>query len=236
MTLDELVSQLGKAYKDSLRAVVLYGSAAAGEHIPRRSDYNILVIVDQIGMEQLRAAGAVAQAWGEAGNPPPMTMTTAEWRSSADIFPMEYADVLERHKVLYGTPPFEGLKVSSADLRLQVENQAMGKLLRMRQAIMAAGTDGKRQIALLEDSMSALMVLFRAITRLNGGVPSTDYLVLSQTVADRASFDVTPFAKVVRHVRGEQKLAAADAPAVLAGYLAGLEQMIRYLDRFVAKQ
>jgi hypothetical protein len=234
MTLDELVMQLGKAYRENLHAVVLYGSAAAGEHIPKRSDYNVLVIVDQIGMDQLRAAGAVAQAWGESGNPPPMTMTTAEWRSSADIFPMEYADVLERHKVLHGTLPSEGISVSKSDLRLQVENQAMGKLLRMRQAIMAAGTDGKRQIALLEDSLSSLMVLFRGVARLNGEAPSTDYLTLSQAVADRASFDVTPFGKVVRHVRGEQKLSAADAPTVLAGYLAGLEQLVRYLDRFVA--
>jgi hypothetical protein len=234
MTLDELVSQLKKAYGDSLRAVVLYGSAAAGEHIPKRSDYNVLVIVDQLGMEQLRAAGAVAQAWGESDNPPPMTMTTAEWRSSADIFPMEYADILERHKVLYGTPAFDGIKVSKADLRLQVENQAMGKLLRMRQAIMAAGMDGKRQIELLEDSLSALMVLFRAVERLNGDVPPTDYLTLSQEVAERASFDASPFAKVVRHVRGEQKLSTAEAPGVLAGYLAGLEQVIRYLDRFSA--
>ena len=234
MTLEELVTQLNKAYRDSLRAVVLYGSAAAGEHIPKRSDYNVLVIVDRLGMEELRAAGAVAQAWGESGNPPPMTMTTAEWRSSADIFPMEYADILERHKVLHGAPPFEGIGVSKADLRLQVENQAMGKLLRMRQAIMAAGMDGKRQIELLEDSLSALMVLFRAVERLNGDVPPTDYLVLSQEVAERAGFDPASFAKVVRHVRGEQKLSAAETPGVLAGYLAGLEQVIRYLDRFSA--
>jgi hypothetical protein len=185
-------------------------------------------------MDELRAAGAVAQSWGESGNPPPMTMTTAEWRSSADIFPMEYADVLERHRVLYGTPPFEGIVVSKADLRLQVENQAMGKLLRMRQAIMAAGTDGKRQMALLEDSLSSLMVLFRAITRLIGEVPTTDYVALSEGVAGKASFDAAPFVRVVRHVRGEQKLSSADAPGVLAGYLAGLEQLVRYLDRFTA--
>lgn len=235
MTLDALVGQLTKAYGDNLQAVVLYGSAAAGEHIPKRSDYNVLVIVKQLGLDQLRAAGAVAQAWGESGNPPPMTMTAAEWRASADIFPMEYADILERHRVLYGTAPFDGIAVSKSDLRLQVENQAMGKLLRMRQAIMAAGNDGKRQVALLEDSLSALMVLFRAVARLNGEVPSTDYLALSETMASRVGFDGTPFARVVRHVRGEQKLAPADASGVLAGYLSSLEQLIRYLDRFAAK-
>src|SRR6185295_12890905 len=101
MTLDELVAQLQKVYGPELRSVVLYGSAAAGEHIPKRSDYNVLVIVDSLTMTHLRAEAAVAQAWGESGNPPPLTLTTQEWRSSADIFPMEYADVLERHRVLH---------------------------------------------------------------------------------------------------------------------------------------
>ena len=234
MTLDELVAQLQKAYGDNLQAVVLYGSAAAGEHIPKRSDYNVLVIVQQLGLDQLRAAGAVAQAWGESGNPPPMTMTREEWRSSADIFPMEYSDILERHRVLHGSAPFDGISVSKEHLRLQVEKEAMGKLLRMRQAVMAAGTDGKRQVALLEDSLSALMVLFRALARLNGEVPPTDYLALSESMASRAGFDGRPFARVVRHVRGEQKLAANEASAVLAGYLSGLEQLVRYLDRFSA--
>ena len=235
MTLDELVTQLQKAYGDNLQAVVLYGSAAAGEHIPRRSDYNVLVIVQHLGLDQLRAAGAVAQAWGESGNPPPMTMTGGEWKASADVFPMEYADILERHRVLYGTAPFEGIQVEKGDLRLQVEKEAMGKLLRMRQAVMAAGTDGKRQVALLEDSLSALMVLFRAVARLNGEVPPTDYLALSESMATRAGFDGRPFARVVRHVRGEQKLAANEASAVLAGYLASLEHLLRYLNRFTAK-
>ena len=35
MTLDELVSQLRAAYGAALRSVVLYGSAAAGEHTKR---------------------------------------------------------------------------------------------------------------------------------------------------------------------------------------------------------
>lgn len=235
MTLEELVAQLQKAYGTNLQSVLLYGSAAAGEHIPKRSDYNVIVIVEQLGLDQLRAAGAVAQAWGESGNPPPMTMTRSEWRSSADIFPMEYADILERHRVLFGTAPLEGILVKPADLRLQVEKEAMGKLLRMRQAIMAAGNNGKRQVELLEDSLSALMVLFRAVARLNGEAPSTDYLALSESMAAKAGFDGRPFARVVRHVRGEQKLAPAEASAVLAGYLAGLEHLIRYLDRFGAK-
>src|SRR5689334_907953 len=115
MTLDELVSQLRSAYGTALQAVVLYGSAAAGEHIPKKSDYNVLVIVDALDANRLAAASAVSRAWAEAGNPAPLTLTTSEWRSSSDIFPMEYADILERHKVLYGNPPFGGISVDLKD-------------------------------------------------------------------------------------------------------------------------
>src|SRR3712207_828772 len=107
MTLDHLVSQLRAAFEDDLLAVVLYGSAAGGEHIAKRSDLNVLVILRQLGIDRLQAASAVSRAWSDAGNPSPLTLTEREWRSSADIFPMEYADILERNRVLYGAPPFD---------------------------------------------------------------------------------------------------------------------------------
>ena len=149
---DQATNMIEKVYGDQLRSVVLYGSAAAGEHIPKKSDYNVLVIVDALPLERLRAVAAVSQAWAEDGNPPPMTFTLNEWTSSSDIFPMEYADILERHRVLYGAPPFDGIRVSPADLRLQVEHQTMGKLLQLRQATMGAGGDTRKQLGVLENS------------------------------------------------------------------------------------
>lgn len=234
MTLDDLVDQLKKVYGPQLQAVVLYGSAAAGEHIPKRSDYNVLVIVDELSMQHMRASAAVARAWGEGKNPPPLTLTSAEWRGSADIFPMEYADILERHRVLYGTPPFDGIRVDRSYLRLQLEHEAMGKLLKLRQGVLAAGGDEKALLDLLAASLSTIMVIFRAVERLHGSVPPTDYDRLSRDVATRVGFDVTPFARVVRHVRGGggEKISSSDVVPVLSGYIDGMHQLVRYLDRF----
>jgi hypothetical protein len=232
MTLDELVAQLRSSYGDGLRSVVLYGSAAAGEHIPDRSDYNVLVIVDTLDLERLRAVSAVTRAWIDAGNSPPMTLTLQEWRSSGDIFAMEYADILERNRVLFGAPPFDGLVVRPTDLRLQVEREAMGKLLQLRRGILAAGPDGKRQLELLEASLSTLMVIFRGVARLHGERPPTDYAALSTLVASRAAFDPEPFIRVSRHLKKELRLAAADSGTVLAKYLEGMERLVAHLDRF----
>jgi hypothetical protein len=212
--------------------VVLFGSAVAGEHNPKKSDYNILVIVDSLPLDKLRAVAAVSKAWAEEGNPPPMTFTSNEWRSSADIFPMEYADILERHRVLFGTPPFEGIRVTPSDLRLQVEQQTMGKLLQLRQATMGAGGDSRLQLEVLEKSLSTLMVIFRGVSRLHGQVPSQDYEALTRQLAERAGFAPEPFVKVIRHVRGTEKISRESAAGILEAYLAAMERLVSYLNEF----
>ena len=232
MKLEELVSQLQLAYGDGLRSVVLFGSAVAGEHNPKNSDYNVLVIVDSLPLARLRAVAAVSKAWAGDGNPPPMTFTANEWKSSADIFPMEYADILERHRVLFGDPPFDGIRVAPSDLRLQVEQQTMGKLLQLRQATMGAGGDSKLQLEVLEKSLSTLMVIFRGVSRLVGQAPSQDYEELTRALALRAGFLPEPFVKVIRHVRGTEKISRDSATGILEGYLAAMERLVAYLNEF----
>jgi hypothetical protein len=232
MKLDELVRQLQLAYGDGLRSVVLFGSAVAGEHRAKLSDYNVLVIVDSLPLDRLRAVAAVSKAWAEDGNPPPMTFTTQEWRSSSDIFPMEYADILERHRVLHGDPPFDGIRVNPADLRLQVEHQTMGKLLQLRQAIMAAGGDSALQLDVLDKSLSTLMVIFRAVVRMNSELPSQDYEALTRSVAEKAGFSPEPFVRVIRHTRGTEKLRRDAASGILEEYLSAMESLVAYLDKF----
>jgi predicted nucleotidyltransferase len=232
MKLEELVRQLQLAYGDGLRSVVLFGSAVAGEHRGKKSDYNVLVIVDSLPLERLRAVAAVSKAWAEDGNPPPMTFTASEWKSSADIFPMEYADILERHRMLFGNAPFDGIRVSPSDLRLQVEQQTMGKLLQLRQATMGAGGDSRLQLEVLEKSLSTLMVIFRGVSRLQGHAPSQDYEELTRNLAKHAGFSPDPFVKVIRHARGTEKISRESAAGILEGYLAAMERLVAYLNGF----
>ena len=235
MTLDQLVAQLRAAYGAGLRAVVLYGSAAMGDGVPGKADQNVLVIVDAIGLAELRAVAATVAAWAEAKQPAPLTLTTREWLASADVFPMEYADVLAHHRVLHGTLPTEGVRVEAADLRRELEHQVLGKLLQLRAAILAAGNQAARQLTLLERSLSTMMVLFRGVSRLHGAEPSPQRDVLAREVAAMAGFDAEPFVRVVRHVRGEARLAPGDAEAILGRYLAALEQLVAHLDRWRAE-
>jgi hypothetical protein len=161
-----------------------------------------------------------------------MTMTVHEWRTSSDVFPMEYTDILERHRILYGESPLEGLEISREHLRLQLESQAMGKLLQLRQGALLAGTDGKRQLELLDASFSTIMVLFRAASRLAGNPPAADNAALIEQVAARGGIEAAPFVRIARHRRGENGIRPDEAGQVLYQYLTGVEKLNAYLDTF----
>jgi hypothetical protein len=234
MTLDDLVSQLRSAFGQGLHAVVLYGSQVTPDH-SATSDFNVLVLVDTLEAKRLQGASAAARAWATSGNPAPLTLTMDEWHGSADIFPMEYADILERHKVLFGDFRTD-VRVDPAHLRLQLEHEAMGTLLQLRRGALAAGNDAKEQLRLLEQSGSTVLVVFRALIRLRGEVPPQDNVELVQQVATITGLDAAPFARVVWHRRGQTPIKPADAPAVLDGYLTGMQMVVQYLDRFSGRK
>jgi len=231
MTREQLVDQLRHMHGDKLRCVVLYGSAAVESPAPAGADQNVLVLVDAINPVQLEALGATTRAWLDAGNPPPLELTVTEWERSADIFPMEYADIFERHRVLYGTLP-PGVSYTRHDLRRQAEFEAMGKVLRLRQGIMHAGTDVKRQIELLRASHSTLMVIFRAVVRCVGEQAPPQREALIARVATLVGLDPIPFARVLTFVRNGSTPSSKDAEALLFGTLEGMQQLTWWLDTY----
>ncbi|MCC6318991.1 MAG: nucleotidyltransferase domain-containing protein [Gemmatimonadaceae bacterium] len=233
MTLDDLIAQLRAIYGNDLVAVALYGSAARGEHIAKHSDLNVLVVVEHITMEHLHREAPIARGWREAGNPPPLTMTRTEWLGGADIFPMEYADILAHHHVLAGDLPIAGIVVDMKDLRLQLEHEAMSKLFRMRHAILLADGDQKALRTMLTDSVSTVMVLFRAVLRMYGEAPSADSLVVCERVSERTTLDTSAVQRVLRHVRHNDPMPAGDLAAVVERYLATVQSLAAWLDAYV---
>jgi hypothetical protein len=60
-------------------------------------------------------------------------MSEEEVHNSADSFPIEFHDMKERRRVLYGLDVIAELKIDSKNYRRQVEHELRSKLLRLRQ-------------------------------------------------------------------------------------------------------
>src|SRR5262245_56704166 len=122
MTLDQLTTQLRAVHGDDLIAVIVYGSTAHDTSATKGHD--VAVIVRSLSVAAMRADGAIARSWQEAGNAVPLVLTEDEWRSSADVFAIEHADIADRHRIVHAAPGFSVTAKESirpADMRRQLE-------------------------------------------------------------------------------------------------------------------
>ena len=231
MTLQQLTDELQAALTTGLKSVLLYGSAVAGDHISGKSDYNILVVAEPLGVEQLKAVAKTAAKWTKAGNRPPLLFTPSQLAQSADVFPIEILDMQQASKVLFGENPLKTVKVDPTDLRLQIERELKTKLLRLRERYMMALGDQKLIAELLTSSLSSFTVLFRAALRLwQNDIPT----VKSEAVAALAmhvEFDTEVFAKVKEMKEGKSRHGDLNSDALFAKYLVAIETIAEAVDR-----
>ncbi len=230
MTLEELVRQLALVHGEGLRCVALYGSTVRGERVSRRANLNVLVLVDAIDMDHLRREASVARAWREAGHPPPLTLTMTEWRTSSDIFPMEYADILAHYRILHGALPADRPVVRKEDLRLQLEHETLSKLFRLRHAVLSSGGEARALLDMLEGSASSIMAILRATLRLAGEEPPAESGQVLDRIEVITGINAATFRRVLGHSRGDAKLKEGEAASVTANYLASVAELVGWVD------
>src|ERR1039457_2003441 len=129
----QLVEKLQKAYGDRLVSVVLYGSAASGDHHPGFSDYNVLCVLSEIASRQLASGEDVFRWWREQGSPSPLLLTEREVSTSTDCFAIEFSDIKRHNQLLFGRDLITSLVVDHSFYRAQVEHDLRAKVLRLRQ-------------------------------------------------------------------------------------------------------
>src|SRR5213079_3197796 len=93
LTVDTLGDAVTRALGGRLVALLLYGSAARGTHVPERSDVNTLLICDTVDDDLFARLDSGIGSWVRAGHPAPLILTEREWYTSADAFPIEYEDI-----------------------------------------------------------------------------------------------------------------------------------------------
>jgi predicted nucleotidyltransferase len=232
--LSQLVDKLKKAYGDGLVSVILYGSAAVGDHHASYSDLNIFCVLNKITPTELGASETVFRWWRELGNPSPLLLSAEEVGRSTDCFPIEFHDMEEHRRVLYGQDVIAGLSVGDIFYRAQVEHELRAKLLRLRQKAAGVLSDREMLLRLLTDSVSTFCILTRHALRLLGhGAPNAkrDIIALARErfgTATRA-FDT------LLDLR-EEKIKAKDTdPARLfEDYLKEIETVVHAVDALQA--
>ncbi len=232
--LEQFASRLEAALGDNLVALLLFGSAARGTQVEGRSDLNLLVIVKDASVARLHEATPLLAEWAKAGEPAPLVFAEAEWRASADVFPIEIEDMREAHRVLAGRDPFQGVATRRADLRRELEHELRGKVLRLRTEYAAAAADGQALGRLLVHSAGTFFVLFRATLRLLGGAPPAGHDALGKETAAAAGLDVAAFDWVLAALGSKEAKPLAAYDPVAGKYVDAMESLADFVDRLEA--
>lgn len=223
--------ELQAVYGEELVSVVLYGSAARGEYQEGVSDLNLLVLLRDADAAALRRGSALARGWVQQGNPPPLLLPAEEWRGSADVFPIEYADMRDAHRVLHGADPFTGIEIQPRHLRLQCESELKGKQIQLRERYLLSAGEPDELRELLTRSVSTFLVLFRTVLRLTGDAVPRPHDAVVRATAERVGFDAAPLLQILEARRGAGTLRPGADDAVVTGYLEAVARTVAFVDR-----
>ena len=229
-----LIDDLRQAHGDNLASVVLYGSAAAGDDVALRSDYNLLIALNRITPEDLRVAQAPMREWQRLGHPLPVYFTVEELSDAADVFPIEFYQMANARIVLHGHDPFEFVKLSDANLRHQAEYELRSKLIQLRRLYIPASVSTERLCDLMVDSLSSFAALFRAVLLLFGEQAPIAKPDVVRATARMLKLDATPFERIFAfRTDGNLPSSENEANDLFASYLFQIEQVVEAVDELV---
>jgi hypothetical protein len=218
---EKLVNALRDIFRGRLRSVVAYA-------LDTGDSLTSLALVHTLTTADLDACAARAHAWQRDGIATPLLMPEDEFRRSFDAFPLEYAEILRAHEVLYGESPFQGATIERVDLRRACETQIKSHLVHLREGFIEAGGVPRAVSDLVTASAPAFGALLRNIARLNGS-SETDRAAATRDGARAAQLPESVVTDMLALER-PSAMKATDAARLFPAYLAAVEQLARYVD------
>ena len=164
--LKSYVRDVTKAYENELEGILLYGSAVRGDFLPGRSNLNLILVMSSYDVSILKKYDGTHKRWSKEQVVVPLFLTPADLQSASLTFPLEYQDILECHRLLWGQDPFVGLKIDTRYLAAEVLQALRGNLLRLRQRLVEGRSTEEAVTILLPLSITALLPALRGLQRL----------------------------------------------------------------------
>lgn len=224
--LDPVVAALGRIFGARLVAVVAYG-----RYPHHRELSHSLALVASLTMDDLTALAAVAPHWHRAGVATPLVLPGPEFRRSLDAFPVEWGEIIDTHVTLVGDDPLAGIRIAPDDLRRAVEVQAASHLMHLRENYVELAARPSAIEALVRDSAPMFATLLYRMGALDGA-PTDTPSELSHWATAHAGLD----ARVVGDMLAlaSESAPAVDAAKLFPAYLATVEALVAYIDRWLA--
>jgi hypothetical protein len=230
--LKELVDKLERAFSDRLVSVILYGSGVQHDQHDRFSDLNVLCVLKQIAPRELGEGEPVLKWWTSLNHPSVLLMSEEEVHHSSDSFAIEFRDMKDRRKVLYGLDVIAEVHIDMKYHRVQVEHELRSKLLRLRQQAAHVLSNPEALLELCLNSVTTFCTLGRHALVAGQIHPKVDRRAVIGQLARAVPMDAAPFDLLldIREDSPTRQDELIDPGELFARYLESIGRLIEYVD------
>ena len=229
--LQTYVKDVKGVFGEQLEGMLLYGSAVRGEFLPGRSNLNILLLVSSYDSAVLKKYGALHRHWSKEQIVVPLFLTEEELHTSAAVFPLEFLEIQEQHRVLGGRDPFIGFHVKTDRLRETVVQGVTSHLLRLRQRYVEGGGSDDATTILLPLSITSIVPLLRGVQRLLGRPVLSHSDAVIKDVADQLKLDLQGLLDALLLKRGQISPGPREVPRLFDRYLQTATLLTRAVEQ-----
>lgn len=229
--LQAYVKEVTEIFGEQLEGMLLYGSAVRGEFLPGRSNLNILLLVSSYDSAVLKQCSAVHRQWSKEQILAPLFLTEEELYRSAAVFPLEFLEIQEQHRVLGGRDPFIGFHVKTDRLREAVVQGLTSNVLRLRQRYVEGGGGEEATMILLPLSITATLPLLRGVQRLLGRPVLSHSDAVIEDVAAQLKLDLQGLLDTWLLKRGQISPGPHEVPRLFDRYLQAATVLTRAVEQ-----
>ena len=228
--LDKFVKELEDILGDNLTSVIMFGSQVSVEPEDLKSNINLMVILEHLTADDLKNISKPVKQWIKAKNPIPVVMGKAEWYSSFDVYALEYSDIKEKHRVLYGANLTKDINVDKHYLRLQCESELKSLYLKFRNHYLLDMNSDRKMREVADNVIKTLLVIFRGVIRLKGDlVPEASEYVILQA-ANYMDLDCNLLVKMAKIREKQDVYGKQEIREISAKLVSVLQDILRQLD------
>jgi len=234
--LNEFVDDLKVTFKDRLSSVFLYGSCAVGECENASSDVNLMVIIKDLRAQDLKTANPIVKKIIKQTKSLPIFMDKDEWFNSCDVYAIEYSDIKDRNKMLFGEDLISSLNVDKKDLRLQCEQEVKNLLIRLRQVYLSKTDDKKSLKNVIKLSSKNFIIIFRTILKLIGETVPNQHKNVVTLLAEKIqnqgfNFDCEMFFKILEFRETSKGISDSEVEDVIEKLIDTTNSVLKYVDK-----
>ena len=210
--LDKFVEELKNTLGENLLSVIAFGSQANVEDA--KSNLNLMIVTNELTAENLYDISKPVKKWVKGKNPIPVIMNRDEWYSSFDVYAIEYADIKENYRIIYGEDLIPTISINKYFLRLQCESELKSLLLKYKNNFLMNVKSDREMKKLLNNVIKTLLVIFRSVLRLHDSAVPYRAVDIIEFASNYLSFNKIVMSKIAKVRYEKQELLFIEAELV----------------------